>query len=152
MNGGITVDTSTTAAAPQRETMPQQETVPQHYEEIEGTWKLLREEKNGRESPKEVMMDSRLTVISHRYSIRVGGETIRGVCRIDPGKRPKAIDIIDDDGRYVDQLRLGIYQVQDDEMKTCFALPEQQRPEAFTTKSGTGQIHHVWKLQAMPHD
>ena len=114
-------------------------------EEIEGTWTLLSEEKNGRESPKEVLVDSRLTVAHRKYSIRVGGETIRGVCGIDPDENPKTIDIIDDEGRYAGRVRLGIHEVDGDRMKTCFALPREARPEAFTTKSGTGQIHHVWQ-------
>ena len=117
-------------------------------EEIEGTWTLLSEEKNGRESPIEVLMDSRLTVAHRKYSIRVGGETIRGVCGIDLDKKPRAINIIDDEGRYAGRVRLGIYEVEGDRMKTCFALPGEPRPEAFTTKSGTGQIHHVWRRNA----
>ncbi len=138
------MNTLTTKQTPNRAPLP--DLVSQEIEEIEGTWILLSEEKNGRESPKEVLLDSRLTVAHRRYSIRVGGETIRGVCGIDPDRTPNTIDIIDDEGRYAGRVRLGIYEVDGDRMKTCFALPSEPRPEAFTTKSGTGQIHHVWKF------
>ncbi|HYW80839.1 MAG TPA: TIGR03067 domain-containing protein [Thermoguttaceae bacterium] len=119
---------------------------PQEIEAIEGTWTLISEERDGRQSPKEVLMDSRLTVAHRRYSIRVGGETIRGVCGIDPNQTPKAIDIIDDEGRYAGRVRLGIYEVDGDQMTTCFATSGAPRPKAFTTKSGTGQICHAWKV------
>lgn len=127
---------------------PSPDVVSQESEEIEGTWTLLSEEKNGRESPEEVLVDSRLTVAHRRYSIRVGGETIRGVCGIDLDQTPKTIDIIDDEGRYAGRVRLGIYEIDGDRVKTCFALPGQGRPKAFTTKSGTGQTRHVWKRNA----
>jgi len=138
------VNTSTTGQTPNR--IPLSDVPSEEFEEIEGTWTLLSEEKNGHRSPEEVLQDSRLTVAHRRYSIRVGGETIRGVCGIDPDKVPRVIDIIDDEGRYAGRVRLGIYEVDGDRLRTCFALPGEPRPEAFTTKSGTRQIHHVWKF------
>ncbi len=40
---------------------------------------------------------------------------------------------------------LGIYELEGDRYKVCFAPPGKARPDDFTSKPGTGYILQVWQ-------
>src|SRR5205823_6832459 len=71
--------------------------------------------------------------------------TLEGTHKVDPARQPKAIDTTDTAGPFAGQTLLGIYEIESDAFKVCFARPGQERPEQFTTKSGTGHLLHVRK-------
>ena len=65
----------------------------------------------------------------------------KGTIKLDAGKKPKAIDALAA-GR--DKPLLGIYELDGDRMKLCFAGPGKERPTAFTSAAGSGQTLTVW--------
>jgi hypothetical protein len=43
------------------------------------------------------------------------------------------------------EVMLGIYELERDSYKVCFAPVGKLRPSEFTSKSGTGNILQVWE-------
>jgi uncharacterized protein (TIGR03067 family) len=115
---------------------------------LEGEWGVVSIEQGGMPLPemyvkgsKRICKDSELTVI-------VGGEVyMKAKCSVDPSKKPKTIDYVVSDGPYKGQTLLGIYEIADDTMKTCFAAPGKDRPTGFATKVGDGLTLSSWKKE-----
>ena len=66
---------------------------------------------------------------------------------IDPSKKPKTMDYEMTDGFTKGKQQLGIYEVDRDTFKTCFAKPGGERPSDFTSKPGDGRTLTVWKRE-----
>ena len=114
---------------------------------LEGTWSMVSGEEEGKEIQEETIKSARLVIKGTRHTVKVGDDTFVGTHAVDPSKKPKAIHSKDTSGRFKDKTILGIYEIEGDELKVCFAPPDKERPTEFTTKSGTGTILHVWKRQ-----
>src|SRR5262249_33200073 len=64
---------------------------------------------------------------------------------VDPAQRPRAIDYAMTDGPTRGKTQLGIYELDGDRVKFCFAAPGKERPTDFTTKEGSGRTLRTWK-------
>jgi uncharacterized protein (TIGR03067 family) len=113
---------------------------------LQGTWRLVAGEIGARKMTPEELKESKLVFKGHRYTVRRGnGPTVAGSFVIDSAKDPKTINITDSNGPYKGKTLLGIYALNDDELKECFAPPGEARPMKFATKIGTRRFLHVWK-------
>jgi uncharacterized protein (TIGR03067 family) len=79
----------------------------------------------------------------------MAGERVRrqGIVTLDPSRKPKAMNTWDQDGPFEDQTVPGIYELDGETLKICFARPGEDRPKNFTTKEGTGFLFCVYKKQ-----
>ncbi len=85
------------------------------------------------------LRDTRLTRFALQFSRNGSKYTV------DPTKKPKAIDYTMTEGTTKGKTHLGIYEVNGDMVKFCFAAPDQDRPTEFTAKEGSGWTLSVWK-------
>ena len=60
-------------------------------------------------------------------------------------KKPKTIDYDVIDGPTKGKKQLGIYELEGDTVKFCFAKPDSERPTDF--KPGEGRTSSVWKRE-----
>jgi uncharacterized protein (TIGR03067 family) len=67
---------------------------------------------------------------------------------IDPTKKPKTIDYVMLAGLTKGKKQLGIYELDGDRVKFCFAAPGQERPSAF--KGGSGIVLSAWQRDKKP--
>jgi len=70
---------------------------------------------------------------------------IKAKITLDPSKKPKTIDYLMTDGFTKGQRQLGIYEVEGDTFKSCFAKPGAERPADFSSRPGDGRTVSAWK-------
>jgi len=114
---------------------------------LEGAWDMVSGESKGAKLPESTVKAAKLTIAGDKHTVKVGEDNIVGTHKLDPTKTPKAIDAMDTEGPYKGKTTLGIYKVENGQFTVCFAPPGKDRPTEFTTKSGTGELLHVWKMK-----
>jgi uncharacterized protein (TIGR03067 family) len=114
---------------------------------LEGTWTLVSGEKDGEKAGEAILKTAKLVIKGDHHDVKIGDDVFKGTHKIDASKKPHTIDAIDTEGVFKGKTTLGIYALEGDTFKVCFAKPGQDRPKEFSTKSGTGHILHVWKRE-----
>src|SRR5947208_6703922 len=114
---------------------------------FEGNWKAVSITNDGKEVPKEEVEKVTLTVKGDKYVLKTGAETIEGTHKLDPSKKPWAIDATRTTGPDKGKTIHGIYELTDDTYKVCFAAPGKDRPTEFASKPGSGHRLIVMKRQ-----
>jgi uncharacterized protein (TIGR03067 family) len=109
-------------------------------DKLQGTWVLTAMEKNGNAAPEYVLgklavtfkgdtmvMDGSFAAVKPEFTVK-----------LDPSKKPKAIDATPLSGEFKDKTVLGIYQLEGEELKIC--LPKQgdkERPSDYKSPEGS---------------
>jgi uncharacterized protein (TIGR03067 family) len=112
---------------------------------LEGDWSLHAFVTDGKEVPADKIQNIKLTIKGDRYLVDFGKQKMELRFKIDPGKKPKAIDLINvkDDQKVV---TLGIYEISPDSLKLCRGTEAgQARPTEFAAKEGTKLALAVYK-------
>lgn len=108
-------------------------------QEMQGTWNRIHAQVNNIQSSGEGWT---ATYEGDRLTLRSKGAHHRsGIVTIDPGRRPKAMNTWDLDGPNEDVTIPGIYEIDGDEMKVCFARAGEKRPKTF----GDGHVYYIYK-------
>lgn len=98
-------------------------------EAFQGRWELTASEKDGTKQP----IGTIRVVKDDTYTIEKDGKTLsKGTIKLDPSASPKTIDITRAGGKPM----LGIYTLEGDLQKVCFAPEGKDRPKAFSSKDG----------------
>jgi uncharacterized protein (TIGR03067 family) len=74
--------------------------------------------------------------------------SIFGRFTLDPSKTPKTIDVLLGDAKKQEDKLLGIYQIDGELRRSCFAMPGQERPKGFSSPETKGCLQLEWKRQA----
>lgn len=104
---------------------------------LQGRWRVVSWESDGRILPKEAI-GIRIVEFSGG-SFRWKGDSVSGTVALDASTRPKRVDYTDPrpDGSQ-GPVYHGIYRVNDETFRDCFATPGKPRPTRFGTRSGDG--------------
>jgi uncharacterized protein (TIGR03067 family) len=111
---------------------------------IQGTWKAVSAQESGK-SPK-IPDDLRFIITADTLMIKRGKDDPIGMkYKLDPSKKPKAMDTTHeiDPGKPISQL--AIYALDGDELKLCLEAAGKPRPTKFESKAGDTTI--VWVLK-----
>ena len=113
---------------------------------LQGTWYLA----SGMQDGKALLEDKvkQTTIVFKGDTFRFPGSaeyaTSRaGTIKLDETKTPKEMDAISTEK----EVMLGIYALEENGYKVCFAPAGKPRPTEFTSTSGSGQILQVWQRQ-----
>lgn len=103
---------------------------------LEGKWAVVSVERDGKVDEKwtggvRIMKDG-------KYELKPKtGDAVTGSYKvIDAAKKIKTIDFMPDGGQYKGKTLQGIYAIDGDTLKICFAEPGKERPTEFTSKGG----------------
>jgi uncharacterized protein (TIGR03067 family) len=113
---------------------------------LEGIWSMVSGEAKGEKLPEATVKGAKLTIVGDKHTVKVGEDTLVGTHKLDPATKPHSIDAMDTEGPYKGKTVHGIYKIEKGVLTVCFAPPGKDRPKEFSTKSGTGEFLHVWKL------
>ena len=106
-----------------------------------GPWAAVSAERNGRAA--EDLKGHELTFAGDRFTIRSKGKVLyQGSYRVEPSKKPAAIDFTHTEGEAKGKTWLGIYLLEGSGLKICDNAddPGKGRPAAFVTEPGSGRV------------
>ena len=95
--------------------------------------------------PKEQVEKTSLEVKGDHYTLRVGDREIKGTHKLDTTKKPHQIDAVRSEGPNSGETIRGIYSIDGDTYKVCFAAAGKDRPTEFSTTQGDGHRLIVMK-------
>jgi uncharacterized protein (TIGR03067 family) len=113
---------------------------------LQGAWNGVVVEREGRvvyrgaEARKAKVTFTADTAIFEDADVR-----LVGTFRLNPKRTPKTFDLTVAEGDAKETYPAGIYQVNDDTFKLCFAFPTAERPDDFATYPGSGRTLFVYK-------
>jgi uncharacterized protein (TIGR03067 family) len=114
--------------------------------ELVGEWKMVAAFQSGHELDAAMAKTARrVTTATHTTTYFGNKVFLNAEYSTDPTQSPKTIDL-----RVKKGTQLGIYEVDGDILKICFAAPGKPRPAGFTTSAGDGHTSAVWKRVALP--
>lgn len=108
---------------------------------LQGSWETSAVF-NGKKAP-----DSTVVIKDSTYAVldKDGKKVEEGTLKLDPSKKPKAIDSTASEGTDKGQTMLGIYEFDGDTIKICFARVGKDRPKEFVSKEGSDTVLFVMK-------
>jgi steroid delta-isomerase-like uncharacterized protein len=104
---------------------------------FQGAWAAVTFEKHGEETPEEHLGEVRLVIEGDRYRYEEPGGGFEGRYRLDPTRSPKEIDSIPTSGEHRGRVAPGIYEIDGDTHRVCFAPPgSEARPTSLVDSPG----------------
>jgi uncharacterized protein (TIGR03067 family) len=123
-----------------------QDAVKKEMAQLEGEWSMVSGEANGQSLPPESVKGAKRVAKDGETTITISGQVFfKAKFTVDPTKKPKTIDYTMTEGPTKGKTHLGIYELEGDTIKFCFAAPGKERPTEFSAKEGSEQTLSVWK-------
>ncbi len=115
--------------------------------QILGRWRIVAGENDGRRETPERIKDTFVDVTPDQISVTDRDEKKTWVTsyKLDPSKSPKTITMTVMQGDWKGKTALGIYRIEGDTLRICYALPGQPAPAEFATRPGSKQLSFVMK-------
>jgi uncharacterized protein (TIGR03067 family) len=108
---------------------------------IQGGWVPTRGEDDGRVVPAAKLKDSQ--VFFGKETVRLTDKDHKEVWvmryALDATARPATVTLTVEEGRGKGQTALGIYELDGDTLRLCYAAPGQARPAEFDAPAGSGR-------------
>jgi len=114
--------------------------------ELEGEWSMVSGEIEGQALPEAFVKTGKRIVKGNQTTVTISGQIfMKATFTVDASKKPKTIDFMMTDGPSKGAKQQGIYELDGDTLRSCFASPGKDRPTDFRTKAGDGRTASVWK-------
>ena len=111
-------------------------------DKFQGSWLGVEITYNGDQASKEGAEKVKFTIKGDKWTVeQPDGIELQGTLKLDEKKKPKELDATTDDGKTI----LGIYEVDGDKLKLCYAEPGGERAKEFSSKAGSGHTLAVYK-------
>src|SRR5258706_4659115 len=113
---------------------------------LQGEWTMISGSADGQPMPAEMLKQMKRVCKGDETTTTMNGQIyLKAKITIDPSKKPKTIDYQMLEGFTKGKTQLGIYEVEGDTFKACFAKPGDERPTDFTSQPDDGRTLSVWK-------
>jgi uncharacterized protein (TIGR03067 family) len=118
-------------------------------QQFQGSWQaVFVQNVDGQRATQEDIQATRLEVQGNEFTFTAKDLTVSGTFVIDPSQTPKRIDVVLKGAKPADKL-LGVYQIDGDVRRSCFAFPRQARP-VDVRPSEKGYFILEWKRLPVP--
>ena len=101
---------------------------------LDGVWTPTAAELGGQAWTEAQLKIMKLEVAGEKYTVTVGKTVDMGTVKLDLSKKPRAMDIIGNDGPNKDKTFLAIYELNGDTLRVCYDLTGKSRPTEFKTQ------------------
>lgn len=134
---GLLAGLVSTHAAPAKEAKDTKDDL----KKLEGDWTFTAWEQGGQALPAEVLGTVKWSVKGDKYTFEMGDNKEQGTIKLDPSKKPAAIDLSITEGNDKGKEQLGIYKIDGDTVTICLARPGgTDRPTDFKSTEDDGHI------------
>jgi uncharacterized protein (TIGR03067 family) len=121
---------------------PRDEAAKQEMAKLEGNWKTVLADAGGK-------LDGRLyatlSFVANKFARTFKSQTVRGHYEVNPASKPKTIDISFDDGPDKGKTVAGIYALEGENLRICYAEPGKARPTEIGKHGGPNEVLLVLK-------
>jgi uncharacterized protein (TIGR03067 family) len=108
---------------------------------VEGDWVFTSWDQSGLLLPEERLSEAKWSVKGNKYTFTMGAATEEGTLKLDPGKKPAALDLAITSGPDKGKEQLGIYRIERDGIVLCLARAgAKERPTEFAAPEGSGNM------------
>jgi uncharacterized protein (TIGR03067 family) len=115
-------------------------------EKIVGNWTVVSGQEDGKALPAEKVKGSHVVITKDTITVHEENNQKRVMSyKLDPSTTPRQIDLTTTEGSDKGKTSHGIYALEEDTLKICFALPGKDRPKEFTSKEGSKAMLFVMK-------
>jgi uncharacterized protein (TIGR03067 family) len=112
----------------------------EQLEKMEGAWSVASAQEGGKEQTDEKSKKLSIVIKGDTFSFVFKGQpkTLDMKLKLDPSAKPAMVDLISTvrEG----QVALGIYELQGEGLRICWARNGKARPDGFSTKPGDDRI------------
>jgi uncharacterized protein (TIGR03067 family) len=111
---------------------------------LQGSWKLVSAMRDGEALLKDKVKKTTIVIKDDTFLFPELAEYATskdGTIKLDATKKPKQMDATSTEK----EVMLGIYELDGDRYKVCFAPTGKPRPIEFASKPGSGNLLQVWK-------
>jgi uncharacterized protein (TIGR03067 family) len=113
-------------------------------DKIQGSWTFVTVEKGGVESNDDIPKEAEVVFTADKVKIQAQGKEMEIGYKLDSAKKPKHIDFLVNEGGKEAVLK-GIYALDGDTLKICFAPPGDKRPTELRSELGSSEMSVVMK-------
>src|SRR5207253_2680318 len=96
---------------------------------------------DGKDLPDDMVRTGRLVIKGNEHTLQLGAVQRKGTFTLGLTGKAKTVDAADTDGPFKGKPRLGIYELNGDELKISLGAPGEGRALTFTD----GHTVRVWK-------
>lgn len=122
----------------------------QDQERIQGTWRLVSRERDGKAESEETIKDVVMINDGNKFTFTAstsGSKATKGTFKLDASKKPRAMDRIPADGPQKGKTLPAIYKLEGDKLTLCVSLTGKGRPTQFATKPKSGLLLAVFERE-----
>jgi uncharacterized protein (TIGR03067 family) len=117
-------------------------------DKMQGNWVAASQVVDGQKVGDDEAQIIFRTVKDDTYTVFVYDKPIgKGTFTLDATKKPRTIDARPESAAKDAPPLLGIYEIDGDTFRACFAKPGKERPKDFACKAGSGHTLTVWKRE-----
>ena len=125
---------------------PRDKAAKEELAKLEGTWRLVSGEIDGRKVPRGDIKDVSMVIRGDRVTIAEGKQISQAEIRVNPAAKPKQIDTKYLSGPEKGFTALGIYELDGNTLRICHtSKAKPKRPEKLETAENSRLVLAVWQ-------
>jgi uncharacterized protein (TIGR03067 family) len=137
----VLVGAALTAGSEARQTA-----VEKDLKRLAGTWEAVGAVVDGVKQEPRKGKGHRLVIRDDSYTLEASSKPFaKGTLKVDPSKKPPALDLIPSEGDVAGKTIPCIYEIKGDELRVCVGRIDQSRPTEFDSKEGTKHMLNIYR-------
>jgi len=127
---------------------PKDDASAKDLKKLQGDWAAVSMVVDGEKIPDDEAQALFRTIKDNEYTVFRFNKAIgKGKFKLDATKKASTIDVFPANAAPNAKPILGIYELDDNTFKFCYARPGKDRPTDFSAKQGSGHTLTVWERE-----